>query len=71
MTDTAETDEELLLRMRCGDEQAFVVLYRRRQAGLYRFALHMSGSAAVAEDVIQEVFLALIRHTDAAMRSRQ
>ena len=62
MTDAAaETDDELLLRMRSGDEQAFVALYRRRQAAIYRFALHMSGSAAVAEDIIQEVFLALIR----------
>src|ERR1039458_3631604 len=62
MTETpAETDEELLLRMRGGDEQAFGSLYRRRQAAIYRFALHMSGSAATAEDVIQEVFLALIR----------
>jgi len=62
MTDApAETDDELLLRMRSGDEQAFVVLYRRRQAAIYRFALHMSGSAAVADDIIQEVFLALIR----------
>ena len=59
--DLPETDDELLLRMRSGDEQSFVALYRRRQAAIYRFALHMSGSAAVAEDVTQEVFLALIR----------
>jgi RNA polymerase sigma-70 factor (ECF subfamily) len=57
----AETDDELLLRMRSGDEHAFSAIYRRRQAAIYRFALHMSGSAATAEDVIQEVFLALIR----------
>jgi RNA polymerase sigma-70 factor (ECF subfamily) len=56
-----ESDDELLMRMRSGDEQAFVSLYRRRQAAIYRFALHMSGSMTVAEDVTQEVFLALIR----------
>jgi RNA polymerase sigma-70 factor (ECF subfamily) len=56
-----ETDDGLLMRMRSGDEQAFAALYRRRQAAIYRFALHMSGSATVAEDVTQEVFLALIR----------
>src|SRR6267154_4844504 len=56
-----ETDDDLLMLMRSGDEQAFVSLYRKRQAALYRFALHMSGSAPVAEDIIQEVFLALIR----------
>src|SRR5215510_10390877 len=57
----AESDDELLLRVRSGDEQAFLGLYRRRQAALYRFALHMSGSVPVAEDVTQEVFLALLR----------
>jgi RNA polymerase sigma-70 factor, ECF subfamily len=56
-----ETDDQLLLRIRSGDEQAFLGLYRRRQAALYRFALHMSGSGPVAEDVTQEVFLALLR----------
>jgi RNA polymerase sigma-70 factor, ECF subfamily len=56
-----ETDDELLLRAQRGDEEAFVALYRRRQAALYRFALHMSGSGPVAEDVTQEVFLALLR----------
>jgi RNA polymerase sigma-70 factor (ECF subfamily) len=56
-----ETDDELLLRLRNGDEQAFTALYRRRQAGVYRFALHMSGSEAAAEDVTQEVFLVLMR----------
>ena len=56
-----ETDDELLLRMQSGDEEAFLALYRRRQAGLFRFALHMSGSLPVAEDVTQEVFLALLR----------
>lgn len=46
--------------MMAGDEAAFTALYRRRQAGVYRFALQMSGSEAIAEDVTQEVFLALM-----------
>jgi len=37
------------------------MLYRRRQGAIYRFSLHMSGSAEVAEDVTQEVFLAILR----------
>src|SRR5580693_10049090 len=56
-----ETDEDLLIRLRRGDEVAFLALYRKRQAALYRFALQMSGSTAVAEDITQEVFLALLR----------
>src|SRR5438067_13744559 len=56
-----ETDDDLLLQIHSGDEQAFLTLYRRRQSALFRFAKHMSGSQAVAEDVTQEVFLALLR----------
>jgi RNA polymerase sigma-70 factor (ECF subfamily) len=56
-----ETDDELLAKARGGDEDAFLVLYRRRQGAIYRFSLHMSGSQSVAEDITQEVFLALLR----------
>lgn len=56
------SDEELLVQIRSGDESAFVMLYRRRQSGIYRFALRMSGSESVAEDVTQEVFLHLMRN---------
>lgn len=58
---TPETDDELLIRIHSGDEDAFVSLYRRRQAAIFRFALHMSGSESVAEDITQEVFLHLLR----------
>ncbi len=54
-------DEQLLRMMQGGDEDAFTTLYRRRQGGVYRFVLEMSGSASLAEDVTQEVFMALIR----------
>ncbi|MDZ4802373.1 MAG: sigma-70 family RNA polymerase sigma factor [Bryobacteraceae bacterium] len=55
------TDEELLRRSTRGDEEAFTVLYRRRQPSVYRFALHMSGRPDLAEEVTQDVFLTLIR----------
>ena len=55
------SDEELLRLMMAGDEGAFVMLYRRWQGGVYRFALQMSGSEAAAEDVTQEVFMVLMR----------
>ncbi|HEV8167697.1 MAG TPA: RNA polymerase sigma factor [Pyrinomonadaceae bacterium] len=54
-------DCDLLRSMLAGDEEALALLYRRRQAGVYRFALHMSGSKPIAEDVTQEVFLFLMR----------
>src|SRR5262249_14768117 len=44
-----------------GDEAAFETLYDRRQGGVYRFALRMSGSPGVAEDVTQDVFVDLMQ----------
>jgi len=58
------SDPELLRLMIAGDEDAFTALYRRRQGGVYRFALQMSGSQTVAEDVTQEVFMVLIREAE-------
>jgi RNA polymerase sigma-70 factor (ECF subfamily) len=55
------SDDELFRLLRAGDEEAFVALYRRRQDGIYRFALRMCGSESIAEDVMQEVFMALMR----------
>ena len=57
------TDQELLLKMLSGDEDAFTTLYRRRQGPVYRFALQMTGSVVIAEDVTQEVFMALLLKT--------
>ncbi|MCA1577259.1 MAG: RNA polymerase sigma factor [Acidobacteria bacterium] len=55
------SDNELLRLMLAGDEDALAELYRRRQPAVYRFALQMSGSKSIAEDVTQEVFLFLMR----------
>ena len=64
MLEPLETrDVDLLRRLGAGDEDAFLEFYRRHQGGLYRYALHMSGSPEAAADVVQETFLTLIRHT--------
>lgn len=55
-----QSDDDLLRRLLAGDEDAFVLLYRRWKGRIYRFALHMSRSAPIAEDVTQEVFMILI-----------
>ena len=60
-TEEDPLDSELLRSMLAGDEDALAALYRRRHASVYRFALQMSGSPALAEDVTQEVFMVLLR----------
>lgn len=57
----AATDDDLLQRIAAGQAEAFAVLFRRRRAAVYRFALHMTGAPASAEDVTQDVFLAVMR----------
>lgn len=63
MVEPNETrDVELLRRLAAGNHDAFLEFYRRHQGGLYRYAMHMSGSPQSAADVVQETFLTLIRH---------
>ncbi len=54
------SDSKLLQLSSKGDEDAFVILFRRHEAPVFRFALHMSGNRETAEEVTQEVFLMLL-----------
>ena len=56
-----DRDDVLLRRAAKGDEESFTLLYRRHQAPLYRFALRMTGNAWAAEEVVQDVFMTLMR----------
>ena len=56
------SDAELMRRTAAGDREAFAALYRRHNATVYRFARLNTGSDTLAEDVVQEVFLALMRN---------
>src|SRR5580765_8482077 len=64
MTDEQPQVDEWIARIASGDRDAFALLYRRYQPDVYRFAAHVSGSPAVAEDVVHDVFVAVI--TDAS-----
>ncbi|MBM3786548.1 MAG: sigma-70 family RNA polymerase sigma factor [Acidobacteria bacterium] len=57
----AVIDEDLLESIANGNEAAFLAVYRRRQASIYRYALHLCGMTDVAADVVQETFLALLK----------
>jgi RNA polymerase sigma-70 factor (ECF subfamily) len=54
------SDDELVADIATGDREAFAALYRRHRSDVYRFALHVSGSPQVADDVAQDVFVAVI-----------
>jgi RNA polymerase sigma-70 factor (ECF subfamily) len=56
-----ESDGELLRRLRAGDERAFVILVERYNGTMLRLALSFVPSRAVAEEVVQDTWLAALR----------
>jgi len=56
-----ESDGELLLRLRSGDERAFVSLVQRYHEPMLRLAVSFVPSRAVAEEVVQDTWLAVLR----------
>jgi RNA polymerase sigma-70 factor (ECF subfamily) len=54
-------DDELLGGMQAGDEEAFRVFVSRYHQTMIRLALPYVASRAVAEEVVQETWLAMIR----------
>jgi RNA polymerase sigma-70 factor (ECF subfamily) len=61
MKEMMETEAALVESMRRGDEAAFEVLYARHQSAVYRYALRMTSSPEMADDAVQETFLALLK----------
>ncbi len=59
-----ESDAELLARLRAGDEQAFVTLVDRYQSTLLRVARTFVSSGAVAEEVVQDTWMGVVRGID-------
>jgi RNA polymerase sigma-70 factor, ECF subfamily len=63
LTDT-RSERELLRLALAGEEEAFAALYERLKSNVYRFALHMSGSATLAEDITHDAFITLLEEGD-------
>ncbi len=56
-----DDDAELVRRMQTGDDEAFVALVRRHQRGLLCLAESVVGSRAVAEEITQDTWMAVVR----------
>lgn len=57
-------DAELLRRLRAGDERAFATLVNAYQPALIHVAESYVGNRAVAEEVVQDTWLAVVRGLD-------
>lgn len=70
MAEIAVTDAERLNRILAGDEAAFGALVEHFQMMLLNYAYRMVGDRQLAEDLVQEVFVALYLELDRLMPIR-
>lgn len=55
------TDSNLLFRLRSGDDEAVMAVYEQYFTSLFHYTRLKTGDASLAEDVVSEVFVKLIR----------
>lgn len=60
-TEQQARDQALVRRLQAGDGEAFSELVRAHQGTVYRLLLRMLGNPAEAEDVAQDVFVAVFK----------
>jgi RNA polymerase sigma-70 factor (ECF subfamily) len=60
----AATEEELLARLRRGDDLAFATIFRAHYPALVRNATHLLHERALAEEIAQEIMLELWRRRE-------
>jgi RNA polymerase sigma-70 factor (ECF subfamily) len=58
---SSRSDLELVRSLRAGDEGAFVILVQRHNHSLLRIARSFVPNAAVAEEVVQDTWMAVVR----------
>jgi RNA polymerase sigma-70 factor (ECF subfamily) len=63
--ETERDEERLLTRLRQGDEEAFCTLVRRHTPSMTRVAMAFVARRAVADEVVQETWLNVVRSLDA------
>ena len=64
MLGRVESDADLVLRLRKGDQAAFAALVDRYHSRLTRFARSFTARPELAEDIAQETWLGLLRGLD-------
>lgn len=55
------SEAELLHMALGGEETAFLILYERLKRNIFRYAFYMTSSKSLAEEVTQDVFVALLK----------
>ncbi len=58
------SDEDLMADIRAGEVRKLAVLFDRHHAGLYRYAMKMTGNPSWSEDLVQEIFVRLLKYRE-------
>ncbi len=58
----AETDTELMLRVRDGDLVQLGALFERHHVALFNFFLRLTGSRSLSDDLVQEAFIRILKY---------
>lgn len=57
MPENSYHEKEILVKIAEGDQKAFGLLFQHYKAGIYTIAFRLTHSAAVSEEIVQDVFL--------------
>jgi RNA polymerase sigma-70 factor (family 1) len=58
----ATSDSELMQQVRGGRTAALATLFERHHARVYRYCLRMTGNRSTAEDLVQDVFMKMLKY---------
>jgi len=58
----APTDNELMEQVRDGKVEKLAILFERHQTMLFNFFLRLTGNRAASEDLVQEVFIRILKY---------
>jgi RNA polymerase sigma factor (sigma-70 family) len=58
----ATSDSELMRQVRAGSTAALATLFERHHARVYGYCLRMTGNRAAAEDLVQDVFMKMLKY---------
>jgi RNA polymerase sigma-70 factor (ECF subfamily) len=56
-----QTDEQVMQLVQQGEVKELAVLFQRHQRALFRYFYHLSRDQAMSEDLVQDVFVRLLR----------
>jgi len=59
---TTVSDSDLMAQVRDGRVEHLATLFERHHAKVYHFCLRMTGNRPVSEDLVQDVFMRMLKH---------